>query len=144
MLYLPNAVFGRGIDPVDTNGTTTNGPSFDLAALGGGFREVACIVSIGNIAANATTLKIQESNDNSTWTDVTGGGFTAPTAAAGDNTIRVAVVTTGGARNRYVRVTATGGAGATVISAVWVGLGATQSPNSATERNVSEYLFVGN
>jgi len=65
-------------------GTSTGGPlsisaantgtAFDTSVLGG-VGEAVCVVTIGAIAADATALKIQESDDNSNWTDVSGGAF---------------------------------------------------------------------
>lgn len=135
---IQNAKFGKGINPVDSTGATTDGTTFDTL----GFNYAVCVLSVGNIAANSSACKIQESDDDSTWADVSGGGFTAPTAAAGDNTIRACFLPLGGSRKRYLRVTITGGAGATLVSAVWIASRANQSPNSATERGLTEQVFV--
>ena len=142
MITVQNYTFGVGLNPIDTTGATTNGTAFDTRA-NGGVSQATCIVSIGNIAANMTTLKLEMSNDNSAWVDVTGGGFTAPTAAGADNTLRVAYVNLGNSTiRRYLRVTATGGAGATLISAVWIGTRNGQSANTDTERGVAQSLFI--
>lgn len=138
MKVLQDCVFAKGFNPVDSTGATTNGPAFDTA----GYNHVAFIGSIGNIAANASAFKIQESADGSTgWADITSYGFTSPTAAGSDNTLYGAFLQCGGGRLRYFRATITGGAGATLISGVWIGAGANQSPSSATERGVAEQLM---
>ena len=139
MKALTEMRIGIGISPIDTTGATTDGTAFDTRTQGGvGF--AVCIVQIGNIAADMTALKIQQSDNNSNWVDVTDGGFTLPLATGGDNTIRAAWVPIGGTRRRYLRVTATGGAGATLISAVWLAAPVAITPNSATETGVTEIL----
>lgn len=126
-------------NPFDTTGATTTGTALDLAT-GSPASEVLCILLTGNVAANMTTLKIQESADDSTYADVTGATFTAPTAASGDNKVYTCYLPVGGTRKRYLRVTATGGAGATLLAGVWVVVTG-QSPNSDTERGTAETLF---
>lgn len=136
------AIFGVGINPIDGNGTTPTGVAFDTAPdATGKMTDVMAIVQLGNIAANMTTLKIEMSDNNSDWVDLTGYGFTAPTAAAGDNTIRVAFINAQGSVRRYLRVSATCGAGATLISAVWVGFRSGQAPSSNTERGLAASIF---
>lgn len=121
--------------PLDINGTTNNGIGFDTAILGG-LGEAACIVTFGNVAADTTALKVQESADNSSWSDVTSGGFSGtalPTAAAGDNKQWLFHLELGGSRLRYLRVVATAGAAATLYGAVWIGLNPNQGINGSTE-----------
>ena len=138
MKTLLNAYFKGGTStggPLDINGTTNNGTGFDTAILGG-LGEAACIVTIGSIAADATALKIQESADNSAWSDITSGGFTGtalPTAAAGDNKQWLFHVELGGPRLRYLRVVATAGAAATLYGAMWIGLNPAQGINGSNE-----------
>lgn len=143
MLNLGNVVLGVGFNPVDSTGATTNGTAFDTRSQSG-ISAVLFVGQVGNIAANASAFKIQESDNNSSWSDVTGGGFTSPTAAGSDNTLYSALIPLGGARKRYLRATITGGAGATLIGGVWIGERAGQSPNSATERGTAESLFISN
>lgn len=139
MKALTEIRYGIGISPIDTTGATTNGTAFDTRTNGGaGF--AVCIVQTGNVAADVTTLKLQQSDDNSSWVDITDGAFTAPLATGGDNTIRAAWVPLGGTRRRYLRVTVTGGAGATLVSAVWLAGPISITPNSATESGLTELL----
>jgi hypothetical protein len=142
MIPVQNYILGIGVNPVDNSSTTTTGPAFDTRA-NGGISQATCIVSLGNVAATMTTLKLEMSNDNSAWVDVTGGGFTAPTLTTGDNTLRCAFVNLGNSTiRRYLRVNAVSPAGACLISAVWIGTRVGQSPNTATERGVAEQLFI--
>lgn len=141
MMILQQLIFGKAIEPVDANGTTATAVNFDRATLGG-VDEVAVLVHTGNVAANMTELKVQHSEDGSTnWGDITGAAFTAPTAAAGDNTLRVALFDARPLR-RYLRVVATAGAGATLISSVFIGARSGQTPNTTAERGVTEALVV--
>ena len=80
--------------------------------------QAAFIVLIGNLAADASALKVQESDSGSgSWTDVTGGAWTAPLAASGDNKVYVWLgdKVNGAWTKRYLQVLATGGAGATLL-----------------------------
>lgn len=132
--------------PLDINGTTNTGAAFDTTVLGG-LGEVAAIVTIGNIAANATALKVEHSNDNSSWADVTGAAFTGtalPTAADGDNDCWLFHFRTGGSLRRYLRVTATGGAGATLYGVVWIGLHGAKGVTGTTEVERSASQNLGN
>jgi hypothetical protein len=143
MQSLQNLVFGRGINPVDNNGTATSGVAFDTRSLGG-TGSVACIVSVGNCAGATTLFKLQESDDNfsSDTTDITGGGFTALTSGS-DNTLHGAFVAIDGTRKRYLRVVITNDANAALVSAIWIGAKNCQSPNSATERGLTQQLVIG-
>ena len=68
---------------------TDDGQSCDMLYTG---TTVKCRQIIGGVGGSGTpTLagKIQESVDGTTWTDVTGGGFTAVTASNKDETITI-------------------------------------------------------
>lgn len=139
MKSLQNYAYKPAFNPLDTNGATTTGTALDLAGLAPA-SGVACVISTGNVAADITTLKIQESANDSSYADVTGATFTAPTGASGDNKTYVCFLRTGGARKRYLRLTVTGGAAATLLSAVWI-VNPGQMPNTETERGTAETLF---
>ena len=147
---LLNAYFSGGTStggPLDINGTTNAGTAFDTAKLNG-FGEAAAIVTIGNIAADSTVLKVQHSDDNSTWADVTGAAFSGaalPTAAGGDNRQWLLHFRMGGTLKRYLRVSATAGAGATLYGVVWIGLHGGTGVNGSTEtaRSIAQNLGDG-
>ena len=147
---LLNAYFSGGTStggPLDINGTTNAGTAFDCSKLKG-LGEVAAIVTIGNIAADSTVLKVQHSDDNSTWADVTGAAFTStalPLAATGDNKQWMFHFRTGGTLKRYLRVSATAGAGATLYGVVWIGLHGAGGVNGDTEvaRSIAQNLGDG-
>jgi hypothetical protein len=126
------------IVPIDTTGATATDVEVDTL----GFDYLTVIVQLGNVAANMTALKLQESDTTAaSEADFTGGAFTAPTAAAGDNDVLVAFVDLR-KRKRFISIVATGGAGATLISAIGILSRAEVTPTSATERGIDEQLIV--
>jgi hypothetical protein len=132
--------------PLDINGTTNSGAGFDTTVLGG-LGEVAAIVTIGNIAANMTALKIQHSNNNSDWDDLSGSSFSGtalPTAGDGDNKQWLFHFRTGGSLRRYLRVVGTGGAGATLYGVVWIGLHGAKGVTGTDEIQRSASQNLGN
>lgn len=143
MKTLQNCKFGISINPVSINAATATKVAFDLQS-GGPYLELAVVVQNGAVGADMTSLKVIEStaSDLSGATDVTNATFTNPTTAGvGPNTVRVAFVPMGGPRKRYIGVTATAGAGATLISALYIGVPG-QMPNNATEVGVTEALYA--
>jgi hypothetical protein len=132
--------------PLDINGTTNTGRAFDTTNLGG-LGEAAAIVTVGNIAADATVLKAEHSDDNSTWADVTGAAFTStalPTAAGGDNDCWLMHFRMGGSLRRYLRITCTAGAGATLYGVVWIGIYGAKGVTGTTEVERSASQGLGN
>lgn len=133
--------------PLDINGTTNTGVAYDTTALGG-LGEVAAIITVGNIAADATLLEVQHSEDGSTnWAKVTGAEFTGtalPTAAAGDNKQWLFHFRTGGSLRRYLRVRCTAGAAATLYGVVWIGLHGAKGVTGTTEVERSASQNLGN
>lgn len=136
-------------------GTSTGGPlsisaantgvAFDTTVLGG-IGEAAAIVTIGDIQANMTGLKIEHSDDNSTWADLTGASFSGtalPSAAAGDNKQWLLHVRTGGSVRRYLRVVGTA-AGTTLYGVVWIGLHGAKGVTGTTEVERSASQNLGN
>lgn len=138
MIDLQNCKFQKMIVPIDTTGATATDVEVDTL----GFDYLTVIVQLGNVAANMTALKLQESDTTAaSEADFTGGAFTAPTAAAGDNDVLVAFVDLR-KRKRFISIVATAGAGATLISAIGILSRAEVTPTSATERGIDEQLIV--
>ena len=140
MNALQNAYFYLDYPPQDVNSTTAFGTTgIDLGGSGavgvGGYSDLCCIIQFGNVAAALDAQpKIEHSTDNSTWVDVTGATFTATLGAAThDNKIMIGNIKTGGALRRYVRAYFDCGAGATLLSVLWVGLNPGDGINGATE-----------
>lgn len=143
MKTLQNIRFAPGIATVDLNGGAATAIAVDLGAVNlGPVTELAVLLQFGNVAAanSAGTFLIETSNDNSAW--VTAGTFSDYTSTSQDNLCVVGFVQTGGALRKYVRVSLTGGAGATLVAATWL-IVTGQMPTSVTERGVVQQLFCG-
>lgn len=84
--------------------TTTNGTGADFQTAAVRFQEFA-VVQAGTITDGTYAIKLQESTDNSTWTDISGATASLTTTNASSNTI-IAFYRT----KRYLRavVTSTG------------------------------------
>lgn len=107
----------QSIAPADI-AATTNGASVDLK----GFDSVAFVTNSGaRTASGAFTLKLQESDDNATFTDVVADHYQAPVAGnlVADSTAKV------GYRGfqRYVRPVLTKGSGTSIFIGVIAILG---------------------
>lgn len=134
---LQNAKIVQMVKPVDTNGATQTDVEVDTA----GYDYLTVIVSTGNVAADMTTLKLQESNSSgASEADFTGGAFTAPAGTGGDNNVLAAFIDLR-KRKRYISIVVTGGAAATLISVVGILTNAEVSPTSVTERGLNEQLI---
>lgn len=113
----------RAISPQALSGTTAaNGTGIDRS----GFDSVKILGSTGATTGTPSsftvTYKLQDSSDNSTFTDVSGQSFTV-TAADGENYLNVNLV----GLQQYIRVVMTpaftGGSSPTVLSQASVFLG---------------------
>ncbi|MBW1953957.1 MAG: hypothetical protein JRI66_12915 [Deltaproteobacteria bacterium] len=94
---------------------TVNGPAIDRV----GFEEALVVVHSGTNGAGGTVdIKVQESDDNSTWADISGAAFDQITEA-NDNDIYVGRINLK-PRKKYIRVVATVGTAACVFGAVIV------------------------
>lgn len=87
---------------IRTDTTGTNGAALDNAAATA--FGLQAYLQVFGVTGTSVTVKLQDSPDNSAWTDVTGGGFTAATTVAAQ---RIATVNTQTVA-RYVRVVTTG------------------------------------
>lgn len=136
MIEFQNTKLVTMIAPIDTNGATATDAEVDTA----GYHYAAVYVLTGNVAANMTALKLQESDSSGSGeADISGGAWTAPTAASGDNAELVAWIDLS-KRKRYLSIVATGGAGATLISALCILSRADNAPTSLTGRGITELL----
>ncbi len=106
-----------------------------------GFCKARIVVGLGALDIAIAAMKLQESNsaNMASATDVTGADFSVsplalPAATADNNLYAIHVDLRG--RKRYLDLSLTGGDGAAGTYAVaWVDLyGASEAPNSATER----------
>lgn len=162
MLHLGNVALGGLLRPIDSTGaTTTSTVPFDMQAGGvGPPSHVLGVILTGNVAANTSgNFGLEEcETSGGSYTVVTGSSatttFALPTAANGDNKMWAALIPVGGVRKRFIRLTVTGGAGATLVAGVIVGLGYNQMPSTDTERGngntsgsadgIAEWRYIAN
>lgn len=118
---------------VDSNALDTKGAD-----------EAAIIVVIGATDIAISVVKLQESADDSTWTDVTGGAHTTLPSATDDNKLWGFFVRCSGERLRYLRARITVGDGAAgAYVAVHTLLARNQDgPYNATTRGLAAELIV--
>lgn len=82
---------------------TANGTGVDTQ----GYADGMVILEVGTVSGTtpSMTVKIQESDDNSTFADITGATFTAVTASNSSQVLRLSELNV--TRKRYVRAVAT-------------------------------------
>lgn len=88
---------------IRTDTTGTNGTAFDFGATSTAFGGQAYL-QVFAVTGTSVTVKLQDSADNSTFADLTGGAFTAKTALGSQ---RIALGSTATVR-RYVRAVSSG------------------------------------
>lgn len=79
------ALIGASVFPATVN-DTNNGSAIDMLEADGRCFAVQVIGTVGGTGPSLAG-KIQESSDNSTWTDVAGATFTSVTASSNVQTI---------------------------------------------------------
>lgn len=137
MIHPQNYKFQTMIRPVDATGTTATDIEIDTR----GYDYLTVVIQLGNVAANMTALKLQESDSSgASEADFTGSAFTAPTSSD-DNKFYVALLDLR-KRKRYISIVATAGAGATLISAIGILSRAEVTPTSASERGAAEQIVL--
>lgn len=126
---------------VDNAAVTT--ASIDCA----GFRHCIIVVMLGALDIAVAAMKVRESDDDSSYADVTGLDFsvspaTLPAATADNNLYAFHVDLRG--RKRYLDLSLTGGDGTSgSYFAVFAILSkAEEAPNSASERGFAAELFA--
>lgn len=80
-----NALVGVSVYPATVN-DTNGGSGIDMQDADGACFAVQLVGTVGGTSPSLAG-KIQESSDNSTWTDVAGATFTAVTASSNAQTI---------------------------------------------------------
>lgn len=118
-----------------------------------GFEDVTVVFHVGDTDTALTVLKLVESNDDSTWTDVTGGDYSSSLPAATDDGKTWAWRLLTAAHKRYLSIVATvdtayAGDPEAIPDPIPADLGATatafailsgaqQAPDTATERGLN-------
>lgn len=139
MIHMQNTKLHSFIRPLDINGTTATDAECDTT----GYDYMTVYVRTGNVAADMTALKLQESDaSGSSEADISGGSWaTLPLGTGGDNTTRVAFIDLR-KRKKYISLVATAGSGATLIDAFGILSRAEVSPNDVTTRGVTEQIII--
>ncbi len=113
-----------------------------------GWSECAFIVSLGALDIAVAAMKLRESDDDSTYADVSGADFsvsplTLP-AATDDNLLFGIFVKCGGSRKRYLDLSLTGadGAAGSYASVIAILSQGEQAPNTAALRGLSQQAIV--
>jgi len=125
-----------GVGNADTGG-------IDMAK----FRRATFILDVGAFGSSATVdMKLQESTDNSSFTDLTGTGvaITQLAAAGGNNRFATLEVRAGQLTKRYVRARIAVGTAATTLQCLALGGEAVAKPASAYDiAAVAQRVVVG-
>lgn len=111
--YSDNVLVKNGFSPAAMTNSTQNGAGVDLRQTNGApYRRAALVVNLNPGAATTANFQLQDSPDNSTWTNVAGATLGSAVAASTEATQIVNIDTA--KRQRYVRVQiiGTGTAGA--------------------------------
>jgi hypothetical protein len=103
-------------------------------------------VTLGTTDVGLTTFKLQEADDNSTWTDVAGGDFSVSgvlPSSSNSNTLWAWDINLTG-RKRYLRPVITVGAGSlgAFLTAKFKLFRAEQTPYNAASRNLAGVLDI--
>lgn len=112
-----------------------------------GFRAACIIVQLGALDIAVAAMKLRESDDDSTYTDVSGADFsvsplTLPSATADNNLYGIFVDLRG--RKRYLDLSLTGGDGTTGSYASVLAIldRAEETPDTAAERGLAQQATV--
>lgn len=140
MVALQNIRVANGLAPISGTGAYTT-TAIDSVASGVKFDFATVIVSIGVIGANMVALKLTESDaSGSGYSDVTGfvgassgGDFVLPTSSDGGKFVVFQVDLR--KRKRYLKVEATAGATATLLSIQCILSRGKVGTNSAADSN---------
>ena len=105
--------FGQVLHPLGTDTNTTTGATKDdTAATTSGWTSH---LHVTGVSAGSWVVKLQDSPNGSSWSDVTGGAFTAATGATSQRLSSAANTTSLGRYVRYV-ATRTGGSASDTIT----------------------------
>lgn len=90
------------LDPEERT-ASENGSTVDTQ----GYHDAMAVLEVGAVSGTSPTLdvKLQESDDDSTWSDVSGYTFTQVTATDSSQVLRIENLNT--TRSRYLRLVAT-------------------------------------
>lgn len=124
--------FGLSVVPQSINDTDTNGTGVDCA----GFHTALAVCHFGAVgAADVTEIEIQESDDNSSWSDVSGTSIATIVQGDVDNSFFAGSIDLR-KRKRYLRWHINPGAAATLVTGFFMLYRGDESPNTDAERGL--------
>lgn len=126
------SIAGAPIHPQSVAAGTADTGGIDMQK----FRRAAFILDVGVFGSSATVdMKLQESTDNSSFTDLAGTGvaITQLVAAGGNNRLATLEVRAGQLTKRYVRARVTVGTAATLLQCLALGAEAIDKPGNAQD-----------
>lgn len=122
----------KSILPASHSAGTVNGTGVDTK----GFHEAQIILNAGaNGSSGTNNVKVQESDDNSTFSDIVGAAFTEVTEA-NDNAVYAGRIRMTMSRKRYLRVVAVVAVAACIAGAVIVLGDASNLPAATPEFDI--------
>jgi hypothetical protein len=120
---------GTPVHPASTGTGTADSGSVDMSK----FRRAMFLVNVGSVGAAGTVdAKLQESSDDSSFTDLSGTGVSISQITT-SNKIATLEVRAGQLTKRYVRCRVTIGGNAVLLCVNAIGGEAIQKPGSATD-----------
>ena len=102
----------QSIAPQSANAGTVNGIGIDFL----GYQEAIILLNAGTLSTGTIDAKVQESDDNSSFTDITGATFAQVSSSNHLQTFRAQILRVPG-RKRYLRVVAVITTAACLLSA---------------------------
>jgi hypothetical protein len=127
------SIAGNPIHPQSLAAATPTGTGgIDMSK----FRRALFILDVGAFGASATVdMKLQESPDNATWTDLAGTGvaITQLAVAGGNNRLATLEARAGQLTKRYLRALVTVGTAATQVCCIALGGEAISKPGSQND-----------
>ncbi|MFL5245065.1 MAG: Bbp16 family capsid cement protein [Gemmataceae bacterium] len=127
------SIAGNPIHPQSlASGSPTGTGGIDMSK----FRRALFILDVGAFGAGATVdMKLQESTDNATWTDLAGTGVSIAQLAVGGGNNRLATLEAraGQLTKRYLRALVTVGTAATQVACLALGGEAVSKPGNQND-----------
>lgn len=129
-------------------GAIVDNAAFTTAAVDTkGWKRITFLVILGALDIALAAFKLRESDDDSSYSDVSGADFSVDStlpAATADNNIYAIHVDLDGTRKRYMDLSLTGGDGTagTYATVIAVLSRPEESPDSASERGFAAELSV--
>ncbi|MDE1946198.1 MAG: hypothetical protein KGH93_03335 [Patescibacteria group bacterium] len=143
MRFTPATRMVQALTPALANGADFTAITVDTQSPNG-YDYMTIVFQLGATDVALSALKLTESDDDSSYSDVTGGGFTGSNlpSATDDGKNWVWNVQLSGARKRYYKVVATAASGSTGAQGACLAILAnyTEAPFNATTQNAKAII----